>query len=197
MRRQRERRAFVGVCRIMKKHINYILVLVVGFVIGVLCRPDHIREVTKMVTKVDTLVIRDTHVIEKPILVERKVTDTMLIAVNDTTIVNDTVFVALPRESRIYKGEEYLAEISGYKPSLDRLEVYPKTVVISKTETTTKRNSLALGMEVAYSTIPYIPIYLEYGRMLHPNLEIYGKIFYDMPRFNVGVGVGVRASVGW
>lgn len=181
----------------MKKSIPYIFVLVIGFVIGILCRQEHIREVTKMVTKVDTLVIRDTHVIEKPVLVERKVTDTMLVAVNDTTIVNDTVFVALPRESRIYKGEEYLAEISGYKPSLDRIEVYPKTVVISKTETTTKRNSLALGMEVAYSTIPYIPIYLEYGRMLHPNLEFYGKIFYDMPRLNVGVGVGVRASVGW
>ena len=150
-----------------------------------------------MVTKVDTLVIRDTHVIEKPILVERKVTDTMLVAVNDTTIVNDSIFVALPRESRIYKGEEFLAEISGYKPSLDRIEVYPKTVVISKTEMTTHKNSLAFGMEVAYSTIPYIPIYLEYGRMLHSNLEIYGKIFYDMPRLNVGVGVGVRASVGW
>lgn len=181
----------------MKKIIPYIIVLAVGVVFGLLCRPDHIREVTKMVTKTDTLIIRDTHVIEKPVLVERKVTDTMLVAVNDTTIVNDTVFVALPRESKVYKGEEYLAEISGYKPSLDRIEVYPKTVVISKTETTTKINSLALGMEVAYSTIPYIPIYLEYSRMLHPNLEIYGKIFYDMPRLNVGVGVGVKASVGW
>ena len=150
-----------------------------------------------MVTKVDTLVVVDTHIIEKPILVERKVTDTMLVTVNDTTIINDTVFVALPRESRIYKGEEYLAEISGYKPSLDRIEVYPKTVVISKTETTTKRNSLALGMEVAYSTIPYIPIYLEYGRMLHQNVEFYGKIFYDMPRFNPGVGIGIRTKIGW
>lgn len=181
----------------MKKIIPYIIVLAVGVVLGLNFRPDHIREVTKMVTKVDTLVIRDTHVIEKPVLVERKVTDTMLVAVNDTTIVNDTVFVALPRESRIYKGEEYLAEISGYKPSLDRIEVYPKTVVISKTETTTKRNSLALGMEVAYSTIPYIPIYLEYGRMLHPNVEFYGKIFYDMPRFNPGVGIGIRTKIGW
>lgn len=181
----------------MKKIIPYIIALAVGVVIGLLCRPYHIREVTKMITKVDTLVIRDTHVIEKPVLVERKVTDTILVAVNDTTIVNDTVFVALPRESRIYKGEEYLAEISGYKPSLDRIEVYPKTVVISKTETTTKRNSLALGMEVAYSTRPYIPIYLEYGRMLHPNLEIYGKFFYDMPRFNPGVGVGIRTKIGW
>lgn len=181
----------------MKRIIPYIIVLAVGVVLGLIFRPDHIREVTKMITKVDTLVIRDTHIIEKPVLVERKVTDTMLVAVNDTTIVNDTVFVALPRESRFYKGEEYLAEISGYKPSLDRIEVYPKTVVISKKETTTKRNSLALGMEVAYSTIPYIPIYLEYGRMLQPNVEFYGKIFYDMPRFNPGVGVGIRTKIGW
>ena len=150
-----------------------------------------------MITKVDTLVIRDTHVIEKPVLVERTRKETLLVEVHDTTIINDTLYLTLPIERRVYKGEEYLAEISGYKPSLDRLEVYPKTVVISKTETTTKRNSLALGMEVAYSTIPYIPIYLEYGRMLHPNLEIYGKIFYDMPRFNPGVGVGIRTKIGW
>lgn len=181
----------------MKKIIPYIIALAVGVVIGLLCRPDHIREVTKMVTKVDTLVIRDTHVIEKPVLVEQTSKETLLVEVHDTIIINDTVYLALPMEKRVYKGEEYLAEISGYKPSLDLIEVYPKTMVISKTETTTQRNSLILGMEVAYSTIPYIPIYLEYGRMLHPNMEIYGKIFYDMPRLNVGVGVGVRASVGW
>ena len=181
----------------MKKISTYIIGLAVGVVIGLLCRPDHIREVTKMVTKVDTLVIRDTHVIEKPVLVERTRKETLLVEVHDTTTINDTLYLALPMERRVYKGEEYLAEISGYKASLDRIEVYPKTVVISKTETTTKRNSLALGMEVAYSTIPYIPIYLEYGRMLHQNVEFYGKIFDEMPRFNVGVGVGVRASVGW
>lgn len=181
----------------MKKIVPYIIALAVGAVIGLICRPDHIREVTKMVTKVDTLVIRDTHVIEKPVLVERKVTDTMLVAVNDTTIVNDTVFVALPRESRIYKGEEYLAEISGYKPSLDRIEVYPKTLVISRTETTTKRNSLALGMEVAYSTRPYIPIYLEYERMLHRNASFYARVLYDIPTKSYGFGLGARVGIGW
>lgn len=181
----------------MKKIIPYIIALTIGVVIGLLCRPNHIREVTKMVTKTDTLIVRDTHIIEKPVPVEKKITDTMLVAVNDTTIVNDTIFVALPRESRIYKGEEYLAEISGYKPTLDRIEVYPKTIYVNSTQTIRHKNRLSMGMEASYSTIPYIPIYLEYGRMLHENLEIYGKIFYDMPRLNVGVGVGIKASVGW
>ena len=180
----------------MKKISTYIIALAVGVVIGLLCRPKHTPEGFVEIKR-DTITRIDTHIIEKPILVERKVTDTMLVAVHDTTTINDTLFLALPRESKVYKGEEYLAEISGYKPSLDRIEIYPKTIYVTTTQTVTKRNRLSLGMELGYSTIAHIPIYLEYGRMLHPNMEIYGKIFYDMPRLNVGVGVGVRVSVGW
>ena len=180
----------------MKKIIPYIIALAVGVLIGCLFRPEHTSE-TMVDVKTDTLIVRDTHIIEKPILVERKVTDTMLVAVHDTTTINDTIFFALPMERKIYKGEDYLAEISGYKPNLERIEVYPKDVYITTTQRVVNKNRVSVGMELGYSTIAHIPIYLEYGRMLHENLEIYGKVFYDMPRLNVGVGVGVRASVGW
>ncbi|MBR5198212.1 MAG: hypothetical protein IKW20_00105 [Bacteroidales bacterium] len=180
----------------MKKIIPYIIALAVGVLIGFLCRPAHTPEMIVDV-KTDTLIVRDTHIIEKPILVERTVKDSLLVQVHDTTRINDTIFVALPMERKTYKGEEYLAEISGYKPNLDRMEVYPKTIYVKSAQTIRHKNRLSMGMEASYSTIPYIPIYLEYGRMLHQNLEVYGKIFYDMPRQNAGAGFGVRASVGW
>ena len=180
----------------MKKIIPYLVALVVGVLIGFLCRPAHTPEMIVDV-KTDTLIVRDTHIIEKPILVERTYYDSLYVAVRDTIHIKDSIFLALPMERKTYKGEDYLAEISGYKPYLDRIEVYPKNVYITTTQSVTKCNRLSLGMELGYSTIAHIPIYLEYGRMLHPNLEIYGRFYYDTPRLNVGVGVGVRASVGW
>ena len=180
----------------MKKFISYIVLLVVGFVIGILCRPNHIREVTKKVT--DTIVVVDTHIIEKPILVERTSKDTLLVAVHDTTIINDTIFVPIPIEKKIYKGEDYLAEISGYKASLDRIEVYPKTTIIKEqTQSVTKYNTLALGAEMQYNGTTSIPIYLEYSHLLHKNAEMFVNLSYDLPTKQMGVGMGVQIQFGW
>jgi hypothetical protein len=181
----------------IKKYIPYILLLVVGFAIGILCRPNHIREVTKMVT--DTLVVIDTQIIEKPVLVEKRVVDTMLVEVHDTTRVNDTLYMRLGFETKTYQGEDYLAKVSGYNPSLYYIEVYPKTKIVKETTTqsVTNRNTLALGFEVHYSYTPYIPIYLEYSYLLHKNLEMSARIFYDIPTQHYGMGMGMRARIGW
>lgn len=183
----------------MKKDIIIgTLLLVLGFVIGLMCRKDHIREVTKIST--DTLVVVDTHIIEKPVLVERTSKETLLVAVHDTTIINDTIFVPVPIEQKIYKGEDYLAEISGYKANLDRIEVYPKTVVVSKTEIATqptKSNTLALGAEMQYWGYTSIPIYLEYSHLLHQNVEMFMNLSYDLTTKQMGVGLGAKVSIGW
>ena len=181
----------------MKKYIPYILVLVVGFVIGLLCRPRHIREVTERIT--DTLVVRDTHIIEKPVLVERTYYDSLYVAVRDTIRVKDSVFVALPMERKVYKGEDYLAEISGYRANLDRIEVYPKTTTIKETitQSVTNRHALGLGLEANYINSPYIPIYLEYERMLHKNASFYARVLYDIPSQSYGFGLGAKVSIGW
>ena len=149
----------------------------------------------------DTLIVRDTHIIEKPVLVERTSKETLHVAVHDTIRVHDTLYIALPMETKTYKGEEYYAEVSGYQPSLDRIEVYPKTQVISKTETTTQlvthSNRLRLGIEANYYSTPFIPIYLEYERMLHRNIGINARFFYDMNTRLYGVGGGVYVQIGW
>lgn len=179
----------------MKRLLTYIVIGLVGVVIGLLCRPNHIREVTQKVT--DTLVVIDTHIIEKPVLVERTVKEYRTVAVHDTTIVKDSIYVVLPIEKKIYKGEDYLAEISGYNPILERIEVYPKTTTIVKTQTVTKCNQLAIGAEIQYNGAPYIPIYLEYSHLLHKNVEMFANISYDIPTKQMGVGMGMQIQFGW
>lgn len=181
----------------MKKYIPYILILVVGFVIGILCRPHRIERVVDI--QRDTTFIVDTHFIEKPVLVEKRVTDTMYYAVHDTTRVKDTLYVALPREEKTYQGEDYLARISGFQPSLDYIETYPKTTTITETitQSVTNRNALAIGLDMNYSSHPDIPIYLEYSYLLHRNVEMSARLQYDLPSQEIGFGLGAKISIGW
>ena len=181
----------------MKKYIPYVLVLVVGIVIGLLCRPHRIERVVDI--QRDTTFIVDTHIIEKPVLVEKRVTDTMYYAVHDTTRVKDTLYVALPREEKTYKGEDYLARISGFQPNLDYIETYPKTTTITEIQTRYRLfpNRLSLGAEVGYMTALSVPVYLEYGRMLNDNIEVYGRVMRDMRLDMTGVSMGTRINIGW
>jgi hypothetical protein len=173
------------------------LLLIIGFVIGLLCRSKSIERVVDI--QRDTTIIVDTHIIEKPVLVEKRVTDTMYYAVHDTTRVKDTLYVALPREEKTYQGEDYLARISGFQPNLDYIETYPKTTTITEiiTQTVTNRNTLGVGIEVGYMTALSVPIYLEYGRMLNDNIEVYGRVMRDMRLDMTGVSMGARINIGW
>jgi hypothetical protein len=104
----------------------------------------------------------------------------------------------IPIEKKIYKGEDYLAEISGYKANLDRIEVYPKTTIIKEhTQSITKCNTLALGVEMQYWGYTSIPIYLEYSHLLHHNVEMFTNLSYDPPTKQMGVGMGVQIQFGW
>lgn len=145
----------------------------------------------------DTVMVRDTIRELHPVEVAKVRKETIRVEVRDTVWNNDTLYMSLPMETKTYKGEDYRAEVSGYRPSLDLIEVYPQTVYITTTQTMKHRNRISLGMELGYSSIAQIPIYLEYGRLVHKNLEVYGKVYYDFPRFNPGVSVGVRTMFEW
>ena len=134
----------------------------------------------------DTLVVVDTQIIEKPVLVERTSKEHLLVAVHDTTWIHDTLYVALPMETKTYKGEDYLAEVSGYNPSLDRIEVYPKTVVISKTETTTQSPSLW-----RYEVTVGLDYEMMWGKYITPNVG--AEIGYK--KLTLGVECGVNMNL--
>lgn len=179
----------------MKRILPYIIVLLVGAVIGWLCRPNSTERIIDI--QRDTIVKIDTHIIEKPVVVQTYIKDSMLIEVRDTIRIKDSIYVALPREVKVYAGDDYYAEVSGYRPNLDYLEVYPKTTTITQTQSVTRCNALALGAELQYYGNTYIPIYLEYSHLLHRNVEMFGKILYDLPSQRMGVGMGVKLQVGW
>lgn len=45
---------------------------------------------------------------------------------------NDTVWATVPRTQKRYEDSTYMAWVSGYEPRLDSIEVYQKTVVVTK-----------------------------------------------------------------
>lgn len=182
----------------MKKNIIIALaILVVGIVAGLLCRPKGCSSTT--IVQRDTTIVRDTITIEKPIPVSKIVTDTMLVVVRDTIRIKDTLYISLPREKKVYNDEEYYAEVSGYMPSLDVIQVYPKTKFVTETqrETVRQRNFVSAGTEVSYIESLSAQFYVEYERMLHRNVGMNVRAIYDAQSGNKGVSVGIKAQLGW
>ena len=181
----------------MKKILPYIIVIVLGMVIGWLCRGHFHADKTPIVQN-DTIVYRDTIRESYPIEISKEVVRTEYVVVRDTLRIKDTLYLSLPMERRVYGSDDFYAEVTGYKPSLDYIEVFPKTrVVTERIVEKRKMNSLSAGVELGYMSALSIPIYLEYERMLQKNVGIYGQINYDLPTRQFGIGIGAKASIGW
>ena len=86
---------------------------------------NNVREIhsTDTITKIDT--IRDTIPVARYTRLVRYDTITL---VPDT--VKDTISVLIPIESKYYATDKYRAWVSGYKPSLDSIDVFQKTMYI-------------------------------------------------------------------
>ena len=104
--------------------------------------------------RTDTLRIRDTLLVERPVPVEVRVVDTMLVAAVDTVQVRvqDTVQVRVqvPRETKLYGDTTYRAQVSGYRPSLDWIEVYPQTTVVTRNISVDSRKRWGIGLQAGY-----------------------------------------------
>lgn len=124
--------------------------------------------------KADTLIIRDTVTIEHPAPILTTVIDTILVAYPDIVIIHDTTFVQLPKERKEYSGKDYRAIVSGYQPSLDLIQVFPETKVVTRTISvpSRKRSHFALSLQAGYgitfqdnriTPLPYIGAGLSYS----------------------------------
>lgn len=91
-------------------------------------RPQEVQRDTVEVVRVDTFRV------ERPVYVERRIVDTLLVPVRDTVSRADTVWMPLPLERVVYRDTAYLAVVSGYRPMLDEIEVYQREVVRTITE---------------------------------------------------------------
>ena len=83
----------------------------------------------------DTATRTDTVFIDRPVEVVRWRDRVEYLAVTDTIRVADSVFVEVPIEVRQYADSTYRAQVSGWHPSLDWIEVFAKTTTITKIET--------------------------------------------------------------
>lgn len=145
------------------------LLLLSGYLLG--RRADRAREPAEIV-RTDILRIRDTVIVDRPVPVEVRLTDTMLVAVTDTVTVNDTVYLSLPRETRVYGDSTYRAQVSGYRPALDWIEVYPQTVYVTKNVITKDVRRWGIGVQAGYGAYfrdghmrlaPYVGVGISYN----------------------------------
>ena len=110
----------------------------------------------------DTLIVYDTIRLEKPAEIRYvRTKEVIKVPIHDTMRIHDTTFLLLQKEVREYRDSMYYAKVSGYDPSLDYIEVYPKTVVISKTETTTLKPSpwrygVTVGFDYGWTEKTYV-----------------------------------------
>ncbi len=148
----------------MNKLIKYLVAILIGVVLGIICYDicceRHFKEDETIIKiKRDTVIFHDTIRIEKPTYHKVITRDTILLAVADTIRVNDTTYVHLPVESKVYSDSLYTAQISGYKAELDWIEVYPvtKTVTVNNTLTNTvyRKARWGIGIQAGYGATLY------------------------------------------
>ena len=135
-------------------------------------RNSHSSEIK---VKVDTLLVYDTILVEKPVIKKVEIIDTLLLMVptTDTLMMHDTVFVHLPIEQRQYGDPRYTAWVSGYRPQLDSIHIYQRTEYITKEiKTNTKPKRWGIGLQAGYGVSlhegqiqpgPYIGVGLYYS----------------------------------
>ncbi len=147
-----------------------LLVGVAGFVLGRRSMP----QITRVETQVDTLVIRDTITRETPRFTRVYVRDSIYVITRDTLTLKDTIW--LPREVKIYEDERYRAEVSGYQPSLDRIDIYTQDRVVTQevVKTVKQKTRWGVGISAGYGVTinttdqtfrpaPYIGVGIHYN----------------------------------
>ena len=156
----------------LKTLLASIALLAVGILVGWLCRGVKPPQ-TEFVVNTDTLTVRDTIIESHPVYVTQTKTDTMLVAVRDTTVIHDTTYIVLDREQKYYRGDGYEAWISGYRPQLDSCRVFPETKYVTKTvQDMRKPTRWGIGLQAGYGVVvssgqirafPYIGVGVSYN----------------------------------
>lgn len=153
----------------MKDIANYIVLIAVAFFAGfALSRCGGKDEIVREVTTTDTVIVyrTDTVRIDRPVPALVTVTDTLYL--RDT--VTHTVIAQLPIETKFYEDTLYRAQISGVRPNMDFIEVFPRTEYkyIYQTEKVTyKPKKWGFGVSAGYAFTgtrmqPYIGVGISY-----------------------------------
>ena len=152
------------------KVLPWILVcLLLGILVWMQCNP---HDPSTDYTKGDTVKLRDTivDIVLLPVKETLKRTDTVYLPILidttiDKTIKGDTVPVLIPITSKEYKTNDYRAIVSGYKPSLDFMEVYGEKEIITL-KPKNKRWGLGLQTGCSYPGGWYVGVGISYNLVM-------------------------------
>lgn len=130
--------------------------------------------------RTDTLIIRDTVTHYVPQYVYKHTSDTIRVPIPvpgpEPGPERDTVYVGLPKETKVYEDARYRAEVSGYEPSLDRIDIFTQTQVVTKdaVQVVKRKTRWGLGFSAGYGVTinttdqtfrpaPYIGVGIHYN----------------------------------
>lgn len=124
------------------------------------------RNSTENSLKTDTITITkiDTVTVTKPVIQYRYITQ----VITDTLYNTDSIKVPvqIPIETKIYQDTTYRAVVSGYRASLDTIQVYPIHAITTITNTIIKQKRFNIGVQagVGYGFFNKKPdVYLGFG----------------------------------
>lgn len=124
------------------------------------------RNSTKDSLKTDTVTITkiDTVTVIKPVIQYRYITQ----VITDTLYNTDSVLVPvqIPIETKIYQDTTYRVVVSGYRASLDTIQVYPIHTYTTITNIITKQKRFNIGVQagIGYGCFNKKPdVYLGFG----------------------------------
>ena len=126
---------------------------------------------TVEIVKVDSFIKKDTVTKWYPKPVEIKVRDTIYLSTDSVKTEGDSIL--LPREEKTYTDDStYNLKISGFKPSLDEITVYPRTtyIVTEKVREIEKKDRFSWGLQlgVGYGLVHRKPdIYVGIGGQIN------------------------------
>ena len=148
-----------------------LLALVSGLFAGRSCSTSRTEVIE--VTSTDTVTVTriDTVVVERPtpVKVVEKRTDTLTVYRG-----TDTLYVSVPIRQYSFRDSLYSLDVSGFNVTLDRLEVYPRTVYRTINNTVerkvTEKKRWGIGVQAGYGYNfgagkpgPYIGIGVQYS----------------------------------
>ena len=161
------RRCVRGGCYIafsMKRAIA-IAAIVAAFLLGFCNRQKKVEQVNRVVR--DTIVIRDVRVdtVYRERIVYRALPAVEIVK-NDTIVLLDTVYVAIPIDTYVAKDSLYYVEATGYDVRFKRIEVYPTTKY--HTQTIYQPRRVSVGLQAGYGASkqglsPYIGVGIQYN----------------------------------
>lgn len=124
------------------------LLLALSLIFQHLYNPNRNSDENSLKTDTITITKIDTVTVLKPVVQYRYITQ----VITDTLYNTDSVLVPvqIPIESKTYQDSTYRAVVSGYRASLDTIQVYPIHTITTITNIKQKRFNIGLQAGVGY-----------------------------------------------